>query len=99
MTIHFQFVHGKNHEWMEQFIQERLDKLEKKYPWIIQAKVILKTDKGAAPDGHICEIELSVPGPQLFAKAQAASFEAAVAETIERLERLLEKKKAKMYHQ
>ena len=97
MTSNIQFLHMKNHEWMETFVQEKLSKLEKKYAWITQAKVFFKVDKAANTEQNICEIELSVPGPSVFAKASADSFESSVIKAVAELDKLLKKRKAKMY--
>ena len=98
MTTNIQFLHMKNHEWMETFVQEKLAKLEKKYNWITQAKVYFKVEKAANTDQNICEIELHVPGPPVFAKATADTFESSVLKTIADLDKILKKRKAKMYN-
>ncbi len=96
MTSQIQFVHIKNHEWMEAFVEDKLQKLSDKYAWITHANVYFKIEKSAV-DNNICEIELSVPGPKIFAKASTDGFEASVNKTIAELDRLLKKRKAKMY--
>ncbi len=96
MTSQFQFLHMKNHEWMEEFVEDKLQKLGKRYAWITHANVYFKVEKSAV-DNNICEIELSVPGPKIFAKASTDSFEGSVSKTIGELDRLLKKRKAKMY--
>ena len=48
------------------------------------------------PKGFICNIRLSVPGPQVFAESNETSFEAAIAETVSDLDRQLSKRKAQM---
>ena len=76
---------------------EKLEKLEKKFPWVNHANVFFKVEKGAVSDQNICEIELSVPGPKLFAKTSADTFEMSVLRTVETLDKLSKKRKAKMY--
>jgi len=86
----------KNHEWMVEFVEDKLQNLAEKYAWVTHAKVFFKVEK-AAVDNNICEIELSLPGPKIFAKANTDSFETAVNKTVAELDKLLKKRKAKMY--
>ncbi len=97
MTSQIQFLHMKNHEWMETFVEEKLQKLEKKYSWITHAKLFFKVENTPPPNNNICEIELSVPGPKLFVKASAETFELSVNKAVDELNKLLKKRKAKMY--
>ncbi len=96
MEAIFQFVQITRDENLEAFTQEKLDKLENKYDWVIRAEVYLKKQDGMEPKGFICNIKLSVPGPQIFAESNEDSYEAAVAETIRDLERQLSKRKSQM---
>ncbi len=82
---------------MEEYVEEKLQKIADKFAWVTHAKVFFKVEKAAAVDNNICEIELSVPGPKIFAKASADSFESSVIKTVGELEKLLKKRKAKMY--
>ncbi len=99
MTSQIQFVSMKNNDRLEVFILEKLEKLEKRYEWIINAKVFIKLEpfKDNAIKDKVCEIELSVPGPNIFNKTYAESFEAAIAEGFADMEKLLRKHKDKMY--
>ncbi len=97
MTNQIQFVHIKNHEWMEEFITEKLQKLEKKYAWVTHAKVYFKVENTIPAKSNVCEIELSVPGPKIFAKSSAETFELSVSKTMAELDILLKKRKARLY--
>jgi putative sigma-54 modulation protein len=97
MTNQIQFVHIKNHEWMETFIEEKLKKLENKYAWVQHAKVYFKVENAIPAESNICEVELSVPGSTVFAKSSADSFELSVNKVMAELDILLKKKKAKLY--
>lgn len=96
MEAIFQFVQLAKSERLEELTQKKLDKLETKYDWIIRADVFFKKQDGMDPKGFICNIKLSVPGPQVFAESNENSFEAAMAETISDLDRQLSKRKAQM---
>jgi len=96
MEAIFQFVQLAKSERLEDLTQKKLDKLENKYDWIIRADVFFKKQDGMEPKGFICNIKLSVPGPQVFAESNETSFEAAMAETVSDLDRQLSKRKAQM---
>lgn len=98
MTNQIQFVGMKHDDRLETSILEKLEKLEKKYEWIINARVFLKIEqsKDSIKD-KVCEIELSVPGPNIFNKTSGEHFEAAIAEGFSDMEMLLRKFKGKMY--
>src|SRR5690554_2810345 len=96
MTINIQYLKMPTSESMNQYVEKRLEKLAEKFDWIIRAEVIFKLENNVYGKGNICEIELSAPGPKLFASTKADTFEAAAKETILDLERQLKKRKAKM---
>lgn len=96
MEAIYQFVKIDKDEKLQDFAQKKLDKLETKYDWIVKAQVYFKKEEAQDPDGYICNIKLSVPGPQIFAESNENSFEAATAETIRDLDRQLAKKKSQM---
>ncbi len=93
MEHRIQFVRTETSETAERLAIEKLDKLGSKYNEIISAQVFFKEEKGSNGKGKICDIRLSLPGPQIFASSDEESFEAAVAETINDLNRQLAKRK------
>ena len=66
---------------------------DKKYEWIIKADVSYTLEKDPKGKGKICDIELSLPGPRIFASSNEESFEAATDETIRDLAIQLKKYK------
>ncbi|WP_037321604.1 ribosome hibernation-promoting factor, HPF/YfiA family [Salegentibacter sp. Hel_I_6] len=96
MEAIYQFVKLDKSESLQDFAQKKLDKLEVKYDFIVRAEVYFKKEEAQDPAGYICNIKLSVPGPQLFAESNKDSFEAAVAESVKDLDRQLSKKKSQM---
>lgn len=93
MQTTIQFVGTRQIDTVEELAQNKLDKLAGKFNQIIRADVFFKEEKGSGGKGKICDIRLSVPGPRIHATSNEASFEAAVAETINDLERQLKKRK------
>lgn len=91
MTINVQYVKMQTSEATTAFITKKLDKLGDRYNWVISAQVYFKLENDPSEKGKICEIELSAPGPRLFAKSNEAHFEKAAVATLNDLERQLKK--------
>lgn len=77
------------------FIEKRLSKLEQFYDRIIFADVYLKVQNTSEKHNKITEILLSIPGGDLMVKKDGRTFEAAVDECVQSLERQLKKRKEK----
>jgi len=78
------------------FIQEKLDKLEKYYDKIVAADVFLKVENISEKENKIAEVKLHVPGDDFMVTKQCKSFEEAVDQSVEALERLVLKRKEKL---
>jgi len=78
------------------FIQERMEKLEKYYDKIVSFGVFLKVEKTSDKENKIVEVKVHVPGDDLMVKKQCKTFEEAVELSAESLERLLVKRKEKI---
>ncbi len=78
------------------FIQERLNKLEKYYDKVVDSDVFLKVEKTSDKENKIVEIKVNVPGDDFIVKKQCKTFEEAVEMAAESLERLLVKRKEKL---
>jgi len=78
------------------FVQERLDKLEKYYDKVVTTDVFLKVENVSEKENKIVEIKINVPGDDFVVKKQCKSFEEAVEIASESLERLLVKRKEKI---
>lgn len=97
MDTHFNYVHVKASKRLETFTKEKLSKLKQHYDFIVSADVYFKTENSTANDrGRICEIQLNVPGPEIFISSNEANFDKAVYKTVADLKRQLEKRKGKM---
>jgi putative sigma-54 modulation protein len=78
------------------FIQERIDKLAKYYDKVVSTDVFLKVEKTSEKENKIAEIKIHVPGDDFLVKKQCKTFEEAVEQASESLERLLIKRKEKV---
>lgn len=94
MEIQVQYQKMKTSESLTELLHKKLENLEKKYSWLIKANVLFKIENDRSGEGKVCEIELSAPGPRIFAKSSTDDFEKSMAETIEELRRQLEKRQA-----
>lgn len=94
MLINIQFIKTKGSEVLTQNVSQHLNKLSDKYDWLIKAEVYFKEENDPKGKSKICEIELSAPGPRIFASSTEESFELAIKKTIFELEQQLKKRKA-----
>lgn len=93
MTVNIQFVNLDHSDSLAEFTKEKLNKMAEKYDWLINADVFFK-EEGTNPEkGKICNIKLSLPGPQIFATSDEKNFEMSVKETVSDLEIQLKKRK------
>jgi len=77
------------------FIEGRLHKLEQFHDKLIGAEVFLKIEKNAQLGNKVAEIKVHLPGKELFAKRQSASFEESTDQVVEALRRQIRRSKGK----
>ncbi|MBQ9638258.1 MAG: ribosome-associated translation inhibitor RaiA [Bacteroidales bacterium] len=78
---------------LEQFIMDKVSKIERFVDTALQCEVTLKVDKPEAACNKVAEISLSLPGQTLFNSKQADSFEEAVSVCVDTLKVQIEKYK------
>ena len=93
MTINIQYVHMSTSEAMNEYVTGKLRKLARKYDWVIGAEVHFEVEQKAKERGKICKMELSAPGPRIFASSNEDNYEDAVKNTIKDLEKQLKRRK------
>ena len=93
MTINIQYVQIATNEAISEYVTGKLQKLGQKFEWIIKANVHFKHENDPKGKGKICKIELSLPGPRIFATSNEKNYELAVKETIKDLIVQLKKRK------
>ena len=92
MKIDVQFVSLPVSETLEAFTIKKLNKLAKKYDMIINVAVFFKKENDPKGKGKVCEMELSLYGPRIFASSNEPSFEESVVKTIKDLDKQLDKR-------
>lgn len=93
MTVNIQYVGVDVSETLSDFVEEKLKKMFNRYEFLISATVHFKQDENQHDMGKICNIELSLPGPRIFATSKERNFEVSVRETVNDLDRQLKKRK------
>jgi len=96
MKVNVQAVNFTVDRKLVDFVQERLDRLEKYYDKIVSAEVFLKVEKTSDKENKFVEIKINVPGDEFLVKKHCKTFEEAVELSAESLERLLVKRKEKI---
>ncbi|MBT8185265.1 MAG: HPF/RaiA family ribosome-associated protein [Eudoraea sp.] len=95
MTIQIQYLHMPESESLNEIVSRHLEKLASQYQFLIRSQVTFKLENSNDGINKVCEIELSAPGPRLFAKSIEDNFEKAAAKTIGELKTQLKKRKEK----
>ena len=58
-----------------EFVQERMDKLDKFYDKVVFSDVFLKVENTSEKENKIVEIKVQVPGDEFVVKKQCKTFE------------------------
>lgn len=96
MEVKIKAIHFDITERLVSFINKKIDKLARRYDMITEAEVSLRVIKPETAMNKEAGIKLNVPdAPDMFASKTADTFEEAVDNCLEALERQLEKEKGK----
>ena len=95
MEIRIQSIHFDVAEKLQAFVQKKVGKLEKFCDEIRKVEVSLKVVKPEAAKNKEADIRVFVPGEELFVEKVCDTFEEAVNEGVEALEKQLQKYKEK----
>ncbi len=95
MEIRIQSIHFDASEQLQAFTQKKVSKLEKIYDDIKKVEVSLKVVKPESAENKEAGIKVLVPSGEFYANKICDSFEQAVDEGVEALEKQLAKHKEK----
>lgn len=95
MNITVQSIKFDADQKLVDFIKKRTGKLEQYLDNIIEGVCYLRLENVEDEANKLVELKLNIPGSQLFAKAQAKSFEEATDVAVESLRRQINKYKTK----
>ncbi len=93
MTINVRFLDMPTSEALTEYITGRLNKLSSKYDWVISANVSIEKRNDPKGGGKVCKMELSLPGPRIYAESDEKNYELSVKETLKDIETQLKKRK------
>ncbi len=96
MTINISSVHFKTDKNLEQFINEKVSKLNKVHDGIIASDVTLKVENNESPENKSVDIRMRIKGYDAMASKTAKSFEEAVDLAVDALKKQLLKSKEKV---
>lgn len=95
MTINISSVHFKADQKLEEFINEKVEKLNKVHDGIIGSEVTLKLENTDTPENKTVEIRMQIKGNDAIASKTAKTFEEATDLTVDALKKQLLKIKEK----
>lgn len=96
MKVNVQAVNFNVDRKLVDFIELKLEKLEKFYDRVISSDVFLKVESTSEKENKIAEVKVNVPGDSFIVKKQCKTFEEAVDQASNSLERLLVRRKEKI---
>jgi putative sigma-54 modulation protein len=96
MNTNIQSIGFTASEALTTFVKEKTAKLGLHFQEIISYEVCLSTDKSENKENKVCAIRLVIPGNDLLASAQCKTFEEAVAQSCDSLNKQIEKQKTKL---
>jgi putative sigma-54 modulation protein len=95
MKVQMQSVKFDADKKLIDYIQKRVNKLDKIYERITDGEVIMRVEKSNQIPNKSIEFKINIPGEQLFVKEKSRSFEAATDKAVDSLMRQLKKYKDK----
>ena len=98
MNIKINTVHFDADQKLEDFVGNKVIKLENLFDGIVSAEVFLTFDKSSKKhtENKNTKIVIDIPGGELFAEKQAKTFEEATDLTVEALKKQIKKYKDKL---
>ena len=96
MNVQIQSVKFDADRKLVEFVEHKMDKLDRFVERAIGADVILKLDKDHELGTKVATINLHIPGDDLVAESRGKSFEEAVDLSIEALKRQIDKYKGRL---
>lgn len=96
MKVNVHAVNFNVDKKLVEFVEEKMNKLEKYYDKVVSSDIFLKVEKTSDKENKIVEVKIIVPGDEFIVKKQCKTFEEGVELAAESLERLLLKRKEKI---
>ena len=95
MKVFVQSVNFNADTELVEFVEKKVESLEKYYDKIVDSEVFLKVQQTSEKENKIVEVKINVPGNDFVVKKVSKTFEEGVALTVDSLKRQLNKRKEK----
>lgn len=95
MNVTIQSIKFDADKKLTEFIEKKLEKLDRFFDVIVAADVFLRVDNGSI-DNKKADIRINIPGSDLFAEHTSKSFEESVDACIDALKTQLQRHKDKL---
>lgn len=95
MNITLQTLDFTASEHLTDFLNKKLEKIYKHRTDIIRTDVILKKGAENNPFNEWCEITVSIPGDNPFVKKNSDTYEKAILDAVEAMDKILRRLKTK----
>ncbi|MGI9531987.1 ribosome hibernation-promoting factor, HPF/YfiA family [Lutimonas sp.] len=96
MKISVQSVNFNISQDLVNYIEKKVNNLEKFHDHIIGAEVFLKVQSTSEKENKIVDVKMNLPGIDIVAKKQSKTFEEAASLAIDSVKRQLVKRKEKL---
>ncbi len=98
METQIQSLHFHHKRGLENFIREKMDKLDELFDRLEASKVILKLENSRSKQNKTAEVSMRMPGMRLFAQDRSSTFEEAVVNAINEIKKQIAKHKDKLFN-
>ena len=96
MKVSVQSVNFNADRSLIEFVEKKVNSLEKYYDKIVDSEVFLKVQQTSGKENKFVDLKLNIPGNDLVVKKQCKTFEEGVMLATDSLKRQLTKKKEKI---
>ncbi|MBT8316612.1 MAG: ribosome-associated translation inhibitor RaiA [Lutibacter sp.] len=96
MKVRVQSVNFNADAGLIEFVEKKINSLEKFYDKIVDSDVFLKVQQTSDKENKVVDIKLNIPGNDLVIKKQCKTFEEGVMLATDSLKRQLTKTKEKI---
>lgn len=95
MKLQIQSIHFDADNKLIEFIEKKVNKLEKFYDRMLDGSVFLRVAKDGSPENKVAEIKIQLPGNTFYSKHQCKTFEEATDLSVESLRSQIRKFRGK----
>ena len=96
MKVYVQSVNFNADQSLIDFIEKKVNGLEKYYDRIVDSEVYLKVQQTSAKENKLVEVKINIPRNEIVVKKQSKTFEEGVMLAVDSIKRQLTKKKEKI---